>query len=158
MSAGVNLLGPDLIGTEYPSVSVSVERGRLRAFAHAIAETDPMYVDLDAAGAAGHPDLPVPPTFLFGLASGQGPDDFAWLADLGVDLRHVLHGEQTFTYRSLAYAGDTLVLTPRIMDVYSKRGGALQFLVRATQIRRVDDTVVADMTMTIVVRDPGATL
>jgi len=156
MSTGVSLLGPDLIGTQYPSLSVSVERGRLRAFAHAIGETDPVYLDLDTARAAGHSDLPVAPTFLFGLASGQGLDDFAWLTDLGVDLPHVLHGEQAFTYHGLAHAGDTLELTPRIVDVYSKRGGALQFLVRATQICRTDGSLVAGMTMTIVVRNPAA--
>ncbi len=40
-----------------------MERGRLRMFAAAIGETDPIYTDVEAARAAGHPDLPVPPTF-----------------------------------------------------------------------------------------------
>ncbi|WP_028936955.1 MaoC family dehydratase N-terminal domain-containing protein [Pseudonocardia spinosispora] len=149
-------IDPSVIGTEMPELTVDVERGRLRSFAGAIGETDPVYSDLDAAKAAGHDDLPVPPTFLFGLGFGRGAADFAWLTDLGVDLRHVLHGEQSFTYHSVAHAGDTLTLAPKITDVFSKRGGALQFLVRETAVRDAGGDPVADLRETIVVRDPGA--
>ncbi|HEY2096467.1 MAG TPA: MaoC family dehydratase N-terminal domain-containing protein [Pseudonocardia sp.] len=149
-------IDPAVIGTELPVRSVDVERGRLRSFASAIGETDPVYSDVDAAKAAGHADLPVPPTFLFGLGLGRGAADFVWLEDLGVDLRHVLHGEQSFTYHSLAHAGDTLTLAPKITDVFSKRGGALQFLVRETAVRDAGGNPVADLRETIVVRDPGA--
>ena len=81
--------------------------GRLRFFAKAIGETNPVYTDVDAAQAAGHRDLPVPPTFLFGIEL-DSPDPFGWLSGIGVDLRRVLHGEQSFTYHSPAYAGDVL--------------------------------------------------
>lgn len=146
-----------VIGTEMPVKTADIERGRLRSFALAIGETDPIYSDVDAARAAGHSDLPVPPTFLFGLGLGGGADDFAWLADLGVDLRHILHGNQSFTYHAIAHAGDTVTLAPKIVDVFSKRGGALQFIVRETGVRDADGNPVAHLRDTIVVRDPGAT-
>ncbi|MFC5993559.1 MaoC family dehydratase N-terminal domain-containing protein [Pseudonocardia hispaniensis] len=144
-------IDPAAVGAAQPTVAVDVERGRLRAFAHAIGETDPVYTDLDAARAAGHPDLPVPPTFLFGLGAG----DFAWLTGLGVDLRRVLHGEQHFTYHDVAHAGDTLILAPRIVEVFSKRAGALQFLVREITVRRDDGSAVADLRETMIVRKLG---
>ncbi len=143
------------VGTGYPEREVTIERGRLQYFAQAIGETDPVYTDLDVARAAGHRDLPVPPTFLFGVGLGRGAQDFAWLTDLGVDLHAVLHGEQRFTYHSLAHAGDTLRLSPRIVDVFAKKGGALQFLVRETTVRRADGSPVADLTETLVVREAG---
>jgi acyl dehydratase len=139
------------VGTELPTVSVDVERGRLRLFAEAIGETDPVYTDPAAARAAGHPDLPVPPTFLFGLEM-EGPDPFGYLTDLGVDLRRVLHGEQGFTYHSVAHAGDHLTFRPRITDVYRKKGGALEFLVKRTDVTRADASPVAALTNVIVVR------
>ena len=46
---------------------------------------------------AGYPDLPVPPTFLFGLKL-DGETPLGWITDLGVDLRFVLHGTQRFDY------------------------------------------------------------
>ncbi|MCO1656416.1 MaoC family dehydratase N-terminal domain-containing protein [Pseudonocardia sp. S2-4] len=146
-------MDPSVVGRVLPEREVEVERGRLRSFALAIGETDAVYTDLDAARTAGHPDLPVPPTFLFGVGLGRGPEqDFGWIAELGVDLRAVLHGDQAFTYHALAHAGDTLTLAPRIADVFSRKGGALQFLVRETAVRRTDGDPVADLRETLVVR------
>ncbi len=154
------VLGPELIGTTHPGVRAEIERGRLLAFAHATGETGHVYTDLAAARAAGHPDLPAPPTFVFGLASTGDGHRFGWLVELGVELSHVLHAEQSFTYHDLAHAGDVLSLKSTIVDVYSKRGGALQFLVRETTVHRVvagggDGPSVADLRMTLVVRDPA---
>ncbi len=142
-----------IIGTELPPSTLAVDAGRLRFFAKAIGETDPVYVDRAAAAAAGHPDLPVPPTFLMGIELEQ-PDPFAWLAELGVDLRRVLHGEQAFTYHSIAHAGDTLISAARIWDVYSKKGGALDFIVKQSTITRTDGSLVAEATGVIVVQNP----
>ena len=53
----------------------------------------------------------------------------------------------------MAYAGDTVELRPRIVDVYSRKGGALEFLVKRTDILR-HDQLVAEATAVIVVRNP----
>ena len=140
------------VGTALAVSSALIERGRLRFFAEAIGETDSVYTDVDAARAAGHPDLPVPPTFLFGLKL-DAPDPFAWMTDLGVDMRYVLHGSQRFEYFALAYAGEEVTFRPRISDLYDKRGGALEFLTVDTAVSRGDE-LVATLTETIVVRHP----
>ncbi|MFI0423684.1 MaoC family dehydratase N-terminal domain-containing protein [Spongiactinospora sp. 9N601] len=138
----------------FAPLTVDIERGRLRFFAKATGQTDPIYHDLDAARQAGHPDLPVPPTFFFGLDL-EGPDALRYLRELDVDMARVLHGEQSFVYHSLAYAGETLTVRPRIVDVFAKRGGALEFLVKRNEITRAGEPV-AEATMTLVVRNPGA--
>lgn len=148
-------IDPAVIGTSMPPVQLTVDAGRLRFFAKAIGEGNPVYTDLDAARAAGHPDLPVPPTFLFAIELEQ-PDPFAWADDLGIDLRHVLHGEQSFAYHSTAYPGDVLTARPRVADVYAKRGGALEFIVKETAVTRADGSAVADLKSVIVVRNPEA--
>lgn len=144
-------IDPNIVGKTMPAMTAEVERGRLQFFAKAIGEDQPAYFDVAAANAAGHPDLPVPPTFLFGLEM-QGPDSFGWLAELDIDLRQVLHGEQSFTYHRMAYAGDRLTFNSRIADVYSKKGGALDFIVRETEVTR-DENPVATLRQTIVVRN-----
>jgi hypothetical protein len=133
-------------------LTVAVERGRLRFFAKAIGETDPVNTDVDAARAAGHPDLPVPPSFFFSLGL-EAPDPFRYIEDLGVELSRVLHGEQSFTYHRLAFAGDTLALQDRIVDVYAKKGGVLEFVVKQTEITRGDE-LVAHARSVVVVRNP----
>jgi acyl dehydratase len=146
---------PTFIGTQLPATTLTVDAGRLRFFAKAIGETNPLYTDLEAAKAAGHADLPVPPTFLFSIEL-ENPDQFRWIVDQGIDPRFVLHGEQSFTYHSIAHAGDTLTATPRIVDVYSKKGGALEFIVKNTAVTRADGSAVADLETVVVVRNPGA--
>ncbi|MCK2243744.1 MULTISPECIES: MaoC family dehydratase N-terminal domain-containing protein [unclassified Crossiella] len=138
----------------FPPITTTVERGRLRLFAQAIGENDPIYSAVDSARRAGYPDLPIPPTFLFSLEL-ETPEPLRYLSELGVDLRQVLHGEQSFTYHAVACAGDTLTLRPRIVDVYSKKGGALQFLIKQTDITR-DGDLLAEASTVIIVRDPEA--
>lgn len=138
----------------FEPVTVTVERGRLAFFARATGQANPVYTDLAAARAAGHQDLPVPPTFFFGLEL-ERPDPFGYLAALGVDLRHVLHGKQSFTYHALAYAGETLTLRSRITSVTVRSGGAMVLLVKTTDITR-DGEPVAEASSTIIVRDPEA--
>lgn len=133
---------------------VTIERGRLRFFARAIGENDPVYSDVDVAKRAGHADLPVPPTFFFSMEL-ESPDAFGYLGELGIDLRRVLHGEQSFTYHSMAYAGETLTLRPRIVDAYSKKGGTLDFIVKQTSIERADGAPVADATSVLIARGNG---
>lgn len=142
-----------VIGTELSPTRLVVDAGRLRFFAKAIGETNPIFTDLQAAKEAGYPALPVPPTFLLAIELDR-PDPFDWVADLGIDLRHVLHGEQRFAYRCQAYAGDDLIARPTIVDVYTKKGGALEFVVKDTSVVRADGAVVADLKSVLVVRHP----
>lgn len=148
-------LDTSLTGSTLPPVTMTIDPGRLRFFANAIGESDPIYTELDVATAAGHPSLPVPPSFLFNIEL-DSPDPFAFLASLGADLRFVLHGEQSFDYHRMAYAGDTITASPRIADVYSKKAGALQFVVKHTELTRSDGTAIATLISTLVVRTPGA--
>lgn len=140
------------IGHVMPAYSVDVEKGRLRFFAKATDQTDPVYWDEDAAKAAGYPGLPVPPTFLFCLEM-ESPDPAAIRDLLGLDYRTLLHGEQGFTYHRMAFAGDRLTFEQRIEDIYEKKGGALEFVVRLTRVTNQRGEHVADLRGSTVVRN-----
>jgi acyl dehydratase len=140
------------IGRELPGRSLLVTRTRLRDFAEATGQTDPVYTDVEAARRAGHRDLPVPPTFLFGIDLA-GPHSFGYLDELGVDVRTLLHGEQRFTYRAVAHAGDELTATGRISDIYQKKGGLLEFVVKDTVVADQHGAVVAELRSVMIVRN-----
>ena len=140
------------IGLQLEPVVTTVEAGRLRFFAEAIGQSRPEYTDVAAAAEAGYPNLPVPPTFFFGLKL-EGPDSFRWLIDLGVDFRYVLHGSQKFTYHRMAFAGDEISMHSRVVDVTQKKAGALEFIVLETTVTRADEPI-ATLVETIVVRHP----
>ena len=141
------------IGTELPPFTVEVERGRLRFFAQATGQTDPVYLDEAAARAAGHPDLPVPPTFFFCLEM-DAPNPGLLRERLGLDIARILHGEQGFTFHRLAHAGDRLTFRQRIDDIYDKKGGALEFIVRSTQVSNERGEPVAELRAVTVYRNP----
>lgn len=145
------MIDKKFIGHVMPTFEVLVEKGRLRFFAKATGQTDPVYTDDDAARAAGHPALPVPPTFLFCLEM-ESPDPAAIRNLLGMDYRKLLHGEQGFTFQRMAYAGDVLSFEQRIEDIYDKKGGALEFVVRKTRVTNQHGEPVADLRTVSVLR------
>ena len=112
-----------------------------------------MYADVDAARAAGHPDLPVPPTFYFSIEL-ETVDPLGWLVGLGVDLRGVLHGEQSFDYRQMAYAGDVIEARRRVVSAFAKNA-AMDFLTTRSEFRR-DGELVATSESLVIARSVAA--
>ena len=140
------------IGALVSRHTVEVEAGRLRFFAKATGQTDPRYLDADAALGRGDPALPVPATFLYCLEM-DSPNPRALIDLLDVDIGRVLHGEQSFTYHRMAYAGERLQFETRIADIYGKKNGALEFVVCDTHVSNVAGEPVADLRSTIAVRN-----
>jgi acyl dehydratase len=145
------MIDKQFIGKTLPAFRAVAEAGRLRFFAKATGETNPVYFDEAAARDAGHPGLPLPPTFLFSLEF-ERPDN-AWRDEIGIELPRILHGEQTFTYHRLAYAGEALLFESRIADIYDKKAGALEFVVRETRVTNPRGELVADLRSVIVQRN-----
>lgn len=148
------VLAPTLVGYRNRPFAAEVEKGRLRLFAKAIGETDPLYSDESVARAAGYRSLPVPPTFLFCLEM-ERPDPYDWFHDLGIPLGWVLHGEQAFVYHETACAGDTLHFAGEVTDIYDKKDGALEFLIQHNVITQADGRAVAEFDRTVVIRHPA---
>jgi acyl dehydratase len=139
------------IGHELPSSVLPIERSRLQFFAKAIGETDPIYTDAAAARDAGYPDLPAPPTFLFAAELDSGASN-RLLADLQIPLSKLLHGEQGFSYHRPACVGDTVTVSPTITDIYDKKNGALEFVVKTSRATNQRDELVAELRAVIVCR------
>lgn len=146
------MLDKNLIGTKSEPLSVDVEKGQLRFFAKATGESNPVYINEDAAKEAGYRSLLAPPTFAFSLNLAR-PDPFAHFIKLGIDLNKVLHGGQEFEYSGDICSGDTIRLEETLVDIYDKKGGALEFLVFETVGTNQHDDVVVKMKSTIVVRN-----
>ena len=139
------------IGHELPPSVLPIERSRLQFFAKAIGETDPVYTDAAAARDAGYADLPAPPTFLFAAELDSGATD-RLLAELQIPLAKLLHGEQGFTYHRPACVGDTVTVRSRITDIYDKKNGALEFVVKTSRAVNQRDELVAELRTVLVCR------
>jgi acyl dehydratase len=115
-------LDQSFVGRSYPATrpyEVCLEK--IREFADAIGDPDPIYRDPAAARAAGHPDVIAPPTFAIVVTrSAQGAlvDD----PQLGLDYSKVVHGEQHFHHHRPIRAGDTLVTTLHVDGIRAAAG------------------------------------
>ena len=145
------MIDPRWIGHELGASVLPIDRTRLKFFAKAIGETNPVYCDETAARGAGYADIPAPPTFLFAAELDSGAMD-RLLADLEVPIATILHGEQGFTYHRTACAGDTVTVNSKITDIYAKKNGALQFIVKQSTATNQRDELVAELRAVIVVR------
>jgi acyl dehydratase len=142
----------DYIGREYEPFTVDVEKGRIRFFADAIGEEDPIYRDEEAARAAGYPGIPVPPTFPFTITM-DADQSFNILHDMGIPVTKAVHGAQSFTYHRPICAGDVITGRQRVADVFEKKGGALLFIIAETALENERGEHVCDLQSTIVVRN-----
>jgi acyl dehydratase len=139
------------IGHELPESILPIERSRLRFFAKATGETRAEYLNVAAARAAGYADLPAPPTFLFAAELDSGVSG-ALLRDLQIPLSKLLHGEQSFTYHQPVCAGDTITVRSVISDVYEKKNGALEFVIKDSRAMNQRNELVAELRAVLVCR------
>ena len=65
----------------------------------------------------------------------------------------MLHGEQAFTYHAPIYAGDRIRLKTRTVDIYDKKGGAMEFVVQDTTAHNQDGELCVTARTTVVVRN-----
>lgn len=145
------MIDKTFIGHQLPPSVLMVDRTRLQFFAKAIGETDPVYTDLATAQAAGYPDLPAPPTFLFAAELDSGAN-MELLAKLDIPLSKLLHGEQSFRYHQQVCAGDTVTVQSSISDIYDKKGGKLEFVVKNSRVTNQKGELVAELGTVLVVR------
>ncbi len=146
------MLDRSKIGHQFPSFTVDIERGRLRFFAKAIGEMNPIYSDEAAAKAAGHRAIPAPPTYMFSVDL-DGPELLPILGLLDLDIGRVLHGSQEFDYLGQIYAGDSITQQCKIVDIYDKKGGALEFVVQESSYTNQDGELVGRARQTLVYRN-----
>ena len=145
------MIDKNWIGQELPESVLPIERTRLQFFAKATGETRAEYLDVAAARAAGYADLPAPPTFLFAAELDSGVSN-QLLTDLGIPLSKLLHGEQSFTYYKPVCAGDTVTVRSTISNVYEKKNGALEFVVKDSRATNQHNELVAELRCVLVCR------
>ena len=142
-------LNRELEGKTYPGVTYEVGREKIREFAQAVGETNPIYHDAEAARAEGHPEQVAPLTFPTVLHLRSGPQ-VIMDPELGLDYSLVVHGTQEFEYRRPIVAGDALTATPRIAEITAR--GPHEFLKIETTMTDAGGEVVCVARATLISR------
>ena len=142
-------LATDAVGRTYEPVVYAVGREKIREYAAAVGESDPLYLDLEAARAAGYADLVAPPMF---AAVYSAPAIGPAILDpaVGIDFTMMVHGGQEFVWGAPVVAGDEITTTATVKEI-SERGG-MGFYVFASESENQRGERVCTGTWTNIVR------
>jgi len=109
------------IGKRYEPVVYAVGREKIREYAEAVGETNPLYLDLEAAREAGYADLVAPPMFAV-VYCGRAFFPALFDPELEIDFAHLVHGAQQFRWEHLVIAGDEITTTLEFKDTSQRSG------------------------------------
>jgi len=151
------MLDRSRIGYRFPPFQVELEKGRLRLFARATGETNPVYTDESIAREHGFRALPAPLTYAFCLGKDI-PDPADTLHLFGLDFCEIVHGEQEFELYGVICAGDVLNGQKYVADIYDRKNGVLEFIVVSTDFSDQDGRLVCRTRQTIIVTGKNADL
>jgi len=128
----------DAVGKSWPTTTYAVGREKIREFAHATGETDPLCLDLDAARGAGFADLVAPPMFavVYGMPA-LAPAMFD--PEVGIDFARLVHGGQEFHWGELVVAGDEIATTATLTDVSERAGNGFYVFETRSRNQRGDE-------------------
>jgi acyl dehydratase len=137
------------VGKSYPPVTYAVGREKIREYASAVGETNPLHLDFEAAREAGHADVVAPPMFAV-VYSAQAVAPGLFDPEVGIDFARMLHAGQEFLWGPLVVAGDEITTTALVKDI-SERGGMNFFVFETVSVNQQGETV-ATGTWTQIVR------
>ena len=105
----------------YEPVVYAVGREKLKEYAHAVGETNPVHLDVKAARAAGYADVVAPPMFaVVYSAPSVGPPIFD--PEIELNFAMMVHGGQEFVWGPPVVAGDEIATTASVKAIYEEKG------------------------------------
>jgi acyl dehydratase len=127
------------VGKTYPPVLYAVGREKVREYAAATGETNPVHLDPEAARAAGYVDVVAPPMFtVVYSAPAIGPAILD--PEVGMNFATMVHGGQDFAWGPVVVAGDEVTTVATVKDI-SERGGMGFYVFQSTSTNQRGETV-----------------
>jgi acyl dehydratase len=109
------------VGKTYEPTVYAVGREKIKEYARAVGETNPVHLDVKAARAAGHADVVAPPMFAV-VYSSPGLAPAILDPELELNFAMMVHGGQQFEWGPLVVAGDEITTTVTVKDVSERAG------------------------------------
>ena len=114
-------MNAEAIGKTYPPFDYEVGKEKIREYAHAVGEDNPIYFDRAAAKEAGFRDIAAPPMFAVVYSAGSfAPALFD--PEIGINFAMMLHGSQEFVWSEPVCAGDTITTETTVRDIFERDG------------------------------------
>jgi acyl dehydratase len=109
------------VGKTYEPSLYAVGREKIKEYARAVGETNPIHLDVEAARAAGYGDVVAPPMFaVVYCAPAVGPPIFD--PEIEINFAMMVHGGQAFEWGPPVVAGDEITTTVSVGDISERAG------------------------------------
>jgi acyl dehydratase len=136
-------------GKTYPPFEYEVGKEKIREYAMAVGEENPVYFDRGRAKEAGFRDIPAPPMFAVVYSAGSvGPAVLD--PEVGINFMMMVHGGQEFVWGEPVCAGDTITTETEVKDISERDDKA--FYVFESVSRNQEGQEVVRATWTNIVR------
>jgi acyl dehydratase len=109
------------VGKTYEPTLYAVGREKIKEYARAVGETNPVHLDLEAARAAGYADVVAPPMFAV-VYSSPSVAPLIFDPEIGINFAMMVHGGQAFEWGPLVVAGDEITTTANVKDISERAG------------------------------------
>ena len=127
------------VGKTFPTTTYAVGREKIKEYALAVGETNPLHLDHEAARKAGYADVVAPPMFAVVFKSpAMAPAIFD--ADVGMNFALMVHGGQEFRWGPLVVAGDEIQTTVTVQSIEERDGKGFYVFESVSKNQR-DETV-----------------
>jgi acyl dehydratase len=109
------------VGKQYPPAVYAVGREKVKEYAAAVGETNPLHLDAQAARDAGYDDVVAPPMF---AVVYQAPAVMPGIFDpeVGIDFAMMVHSGQDFRWERVVVAGEELTTRASVSSIEEKGG------------------------------------
>lgn len=144
------------IGQSFAPFTIEVQRNKIHELTTAIGDDNPIYHSREAAQAAGFSDVPISPTTPTMFSFWGNRQRGASLADVGINVARILHGEEEYEYLAPIYPNDTLTGTTTLVDGKTRQGSgghSMDILTMETRYVNQRDELVLKARTTVVVRE-----
>lgn len=109
------------IGKQFEPTHYAVGREKIKEYARAVGETNPLHLDEAAARAAGYADVLAPPMFVV-VYSGPAVVPALFDPEVEMNFAMMVHGGQQFEWGQPVVAGDEITTTASVKEIYEKDG------------------------------------
>jgi acyl dehydratase len=145
-------MNTEAVGKTYAPTVYAVGREKIREYAHAVGETNPLHLDPEAARAAGHRDVVAPPMFCV-VYSSPAVAPALFDPEVGINFAMMVHGGQEFVWGPLVVAGDEITTTVSVKSIEQRAGNGF-YVFESRSVNQNSETVCTG-TWTNIVRGVG---
>jgi acyl dehydratase len=142
-----------IIGKSFAPTLYAVGREKIREYALAVGESNPLHLDVEVAREHGYDDVVAPPMFAV-VYCAQAIGNAMFDDEVGIDFDRLLHGGQDFRWGPLVVAGDDITTSMTLKDI-SRRAGMAFYVFESVSTNQRDETVCVGL-WTNIVRESAA--